>query len=61
MRICEPVEIFVLDDYPEISSDEIDRVVTFKGGSDLSHPARKPLRLRLVLKDADLYSDPFQP
>ncbi len=51
----------MLDDCPEIFGDEIDRVVTFKGGSDLSHPARKPLRLRFVLKDADLDSVPFQP
>ena len=61
MRICEPVEIFVLDDYPEIFSDEIDRVVTFKGGSDLSHLAGKPICLRFVLKDADLYSFQFRP
>jgi len=57
----KPVENFAIDDCPEIFGDKINQVVTFKGGSDLSHLARKPIRLRFVLKDADLYSIQFRP
>ena len=49
-----------LEDCPEIFGDEIERVVTFKGGSDVGQQAGKPIRLRFVLKDADLYSFRFQ-
>ena len=44
----------------EIIGDEIARVVTWGGSSDLSSLACVPLRLRFVMKDADLYSLKFQ-
>ena len=56
----KPVEGFALDNCPEIFGDAIDRVVTFKGGSDVSHLAGKSIRLRFVLGDADLYSFQFR-
>jgi len=56
-----PMEGLALGDCAEIFGDEIDRVVTFKRGSDLSHLAGKPIRLRFLLKDADLYSLHFRP
>lgn len=40
--------------------DEIERVVLWKGGSDLATLAGRPVRLRFALKDADLYSFRFR-
>jgi hypothetical protein len=51
---------FALDDCPPIFGDSLDRVVTWKDGGDVSALVGKPMRLRLVLKDADLYSLRFQ-
>ena len=50
-----PVSGFALEDCPEIYGDEIERTVSWKGGS-LAHLAGETVRLRFVLKDADLYS-----
>ena len=57
----KPMEGYALGDCLEILGDEIDRVVTFKRGSDLGHLAGKAIRLRFVLTDADLYSIQFRP
>jgi len=51
---------FALEDCPPIFGDSLDRVVTWKSGGDVSKLAGKPVRLRFVLKDADLYSLQFQ-
>lgn len=51
---------FTLDDCPPIYGDEIERVVEWKGGSDLSSLAGKPIKLRVRMKDADLYSVRFR-
>ena len=40
----------------EIYGDEIERVATWKSDGDLSAWAGRPVRLRFVMKDADLYS-----
>ena len=40
--------------------DQVDRVVSWKGSQDLSRLAGKPLRLRIELKDADLYAFQFR-
>ena len=56
-----PMEGYALEDCPEIFGDAIDRAVKFKQGSDVTHLAGKPIRLRFVLKDADLYSFHFGP
>ncbi|HEY6170507.1 MAG TPA: hypothetical protein VI454_20910 [Verrucomicrobiae bacterium] len=50
---------FVLDDCPPIFGDAIERRVTWKGGGDVSRLAGKPVRLRFVLNDADLYAFHF--
>jgi len=55
-----PVEGFTLADCPDIFGDEIERVVAWNGGSDVSKLAGQPVRLRLVLRDADLYSIRFR-
>ena len=54
-----PFPGFSLQDCPEKIGDEIDRVVSWKGGDDLSQLAGKTVRLRIALKDADLYSFRF--
>lgn len=55
-----PLPGFALADCPAIIGDDIDRVVQWTGGSDLSPLAGKPVRLRFELKDADLYSLQFR-
>lgn len=52
---------FQLGDCPEIFGDQIERVVSWKGGSNVGELAGKPVRLRFVMKDADLYSIRFRP
>jgi hypothetical protein len=54
-----PMSGFTLDDCPEVFGDEIDRTVEWKGGSSVSDLAGKIVRLRFVLKDADLYALKF--
>ncbi len=56
----KPIEGFSLDDCPEIYGDALQRAVGWKGGSDVSRLAGQPVRLRFVLKDADLYSLRFR-
>lgn len=55
----KPVEGYALADCPEIFGDESERRVTWNTGRDLSQLAGKPIRLRLVVKDADVYSFRF--
>jgi hypothetical protein len=40
----------------EVIGNEIDRTVRWKGGSDVGALAGKTLRLRFVMKDADLFA-----
>jgi hypothetical protein len=50
-----PVPGFSLADCEELIGNRIERVVSFKGGS-LERLAGKAVRLRLVLKDADVFA-----
>ena len=43
----------------EFFGDEIARVVTWKNGTNTSQLQGRPIRLRIVLKDADLYAVKF--
>lgn len=52
---------FALADCNEQFGDELDRIVSWKSGTDVSELSGKPVRLRFVLKDADLYSFHFAP
>lgn len=54
------VEGFALADCTEIYGDEIERIVTWQDGCSPAALAGKPVRLRFVLKDADLYSFRFR-
>ena len=57
----KPIPGFTLDDAVEIWGDEIERVVGWKQGHDVSRLAGQPVRLRFVMKDTDLYSIQFRP
>ncbi len=56
----KPIPGFALADCPEIFGDRIEQVVAWKGGTDVSKLAGRPVRLRFVMKDADLYSLRFR-
>jgi len=56
----KPIEGFSLADCPEMLGDEIARAVTWKQGPDVSRLAGQPVRLRFVLRDADLYALQFR-
>ena len=51
-----PLPEFALARCDEIFGDRIERVVTWQGNRDLSRVAGKAVRLRFMMKDADLYS-----
>jgi hypothetical protein len=55
-----PLPGFALADSREHIGDEIERVYSWKSGADVSAYHGKPVRLRVVLKDADLYSFRFR-
>jgi hypothetical protein len=52
----KPIPGHSLTDCPEIIGDEIDRTVSWPGGSNIANLSGKQIRLRFSLKDADLYS-----
>ncbi len=54
-----PQQGFALSDSPEKYGDKISERVTWTGGPDVSAFVGRPVRLRFVLKDADLYSFKF--
>ena len=56
----EAIPGYALEDAQEIVGDEIKRLVAWEAGSDVSALAGKPVRLRFVMKDADLYSLRFR-
>ncbi|MDP2898658.1 MAG: hypothetical protein Q8Q12_19135 [bacterium] len=56
----EPIPGYALADCPEIIGDAIERVVSWRSGSDLSRLSGQPVRLRFVMKDADLCSLRFR-
>jgi len=56
----KPVPGFTLQDCPPIFGDTIERKVLWKNGSDLSSLEGKPIRLRFVLRDADIFSFRFR-
>ena len=54
-----PIEGFALTDSLEMIGDRIEQTAAWKNGSDVSSLAGQPVRLRFVMKDADLYSFQF--
>lgn len=55
----QPLDGFRLDDCPEIFGDETARAVAWQGSPSLAALAGKPVRLRVALKDADVFSFRF--
>jgi hypothetical protein len=55
----KPLRGFTLADAPEAFGDKIDAPFSWKQGADVSSLAGKAVRLRFVLRDADLYSYRF--
>lgn len=51
-----PVPGFALGDCPEIFGDEIERKVSWKSGGDLARLRGQSIRLKIEIKDGDLYS-----
>lgn len=52
----KPIEGFALKDCPEIYGDTVAQVVHWKAGAQVTQLAGRPIRLKFVMKDADLYS-----
>ena len=52
---------FGLTDALEQYGNEIERTVAWKSGADVGHLAGQAIRLRVVMKDADLYALRFAP
>lgn len=55
----DPIPGFTFNDCDEIYGDQVDRVVSWRGKSDLSFCSGKPIRLRFKMYDSDLYSIGF--
>jgi hypothetical protein len=51
-----PLPGFALADMPELFGDEFDAVVKWKAGASLAALRGQAVRLRVQLKDADLYA-----
>jgi len=56
----KPMPGFALDDCAPIIGDFIEHIPVWKGGADLGKLAGQPVRLRFVLKEADLFSMCFR-
>lgn len=52
----EPIPGFALADAEELYGDSVEQTVSWKNGSDVGELAGKPVRLRFVLRDGDLFS-----
>ena len=56
----EPIPGFTLADSVEQIGDDLERVITWNGGREVGGLSGRPVRLRVVMKDADLYSLRFR-
>lgn len=57
----ETIPGFSLDDCDVLFGDQVDRIVSWNGSDDLSRLAGRSVRLKIELKDADLYAFQFRP
>ncbi len=55
-----PLPGYSLEECDEIFTDEIARTVTWKGSPDVAPLAGQPIRMRIQLRDADLYAIQFK-
>jgi hypothetical protein len=56
-----PVPGYAMSDCWPVIGDELDRVVRWRDGDEVSALAGRPVRLRFELVDADLYAMQFLP
>ncbi len=56
----KPIKNFTVDDAAETIGNDIERIVHWKQGTDLSSLAGQPVRLRFVMHDAELFSFRFR-
>jgi hypothetical protein len=56
----QPIPGCTLDDCPEIIGDAIEHIVAWKQGPEVSRLTGQPVRLRFVMKDADLFALQFR-
>lgn len=56
-----PIAGHALEDMPELYGDEFDASAAWKKGGDVSALSGKTVRLRIALRDADLYAFRFAP
>jgi len=56
----QPIGGYSLAESPELFGDSLERTVRWRASSDVSQLAGRTLRLRFVMKDADLYSFRFR-
>lgn len=56
----KPIPDFSLSDCDVVFGDELERTVTWKGEANVGTLAGQPVRMRFVLKDANLYSFRFR-
>ncbi|NLP12337.1 hypothetical protein GX408_18200 [bacterium] len=57
---CNPLPGYAEKECPALFGDTIERMVSWKKGNDLAALAGRAVRLRFILKDADLYSIRFK-
>jgi len=55
----QPIPGFALADSEELFGDSLDQTVSWKNGTDVSLLAGRPVRLRIVLRDADVFAFQF--
>jgi hypothetical protein len=55
-----PLPGYTLQDCAEIFGDDIERAVVWRDGSAVKGLAGRPIRMRFVMKDADLYAIRFK-
>lgn len=56
-----PLAGYSVDEANEFVGDQLDAVISWKNGNDLTALKGQPIRLRFVMKDADVYSLQFKP
>jgi hypothetical protein len=56
----KPITDYALNNCQEIIGDDVASVVAWKHGTNISQLAGRLIRLRFLLKDADLYSFKFR-
>ena len=55
-----PLDGYLLADCDPIFGDELERVVRWKGGNEPGQLEGQPIRLRFVIRDANLYAFRFR-